>query len=241
MVLLTDALPDAPDNTSTASASRRTDDLSNYLFRQLLGWIGLLLPAFLIFLVWWRDGLQVWDRLESVSAYYYTGSVAAFVGMLVAFALFLLVYRGYNNRYHKVDVWAARTGGVAALGIALFPTREPDGMARLTWWDPWIGVVHHVSAIVLFGIFALFCLWLFRATDGAVRVDDGKKWRNRIYLACGLVILCCIIWAVANGRKGDSIFVPESIALIAFALSWLVKGYFHRSILGAARSLVGKS
>jgi hypothetical protein len=38
---------------------------------------------------------------------------------------------------------------------------------------------------------------------------------------------------------GKPIFIPESAALVAFAASWLVKGYAHTTIASAARSLLG--
>jgi hypothetical protein len=44
------------------------------------------------------------------------------------------------------------------------------------------------------------------------------------------VIFVCIIWAGYNGANGKPIFWQEAIALTFFALSWLVKGYWLRSI-----------
>jgi len=48
----------------------------------------------------WRDGMELWKRLESVSAYYYTGA-SLFAGMLVALALFLSL-SWYANQYPPV-------------------------------------------------------------------------------------------------------------------------------------------
>ncbi len=60
------------------------DDLSGHAHRQLIGYIGLVLPILLIVIALRRDGVKLWRSLESISAYYYTGAVAAFVGMLEA-------------------------------------------------------------------------------------------------------------------------------------------------------------
>jgi hypothetical protein len=95
-----------------------------------------------------------------------------------------------------------------------------------------------VAAIVLFTLFAVFALWLFRLAAHGEQPTADKRWRNRVYLGCGTVIVGCIAWAGFNGMNGRPIFLPESIALIAFAVSWLVKGYAHRTIVGAARSLL---
>lgn len=228
------------DVARAADAPARPDDLSGNAHRQLIGYIGLVLPFLLIFIALARDGMALWQSLESVSAYYYTGAVAAFVGMLVALALFLFTYRGYANEHHWADRWAATLAAFAALVVAFFPTRAPTGVAALTWWEPWMGVVHHVAAIVLFLMFAVFALWLFRLSVKDEPPTEGKQWRNRIYIFCGVLILACIVWAGVNGRNGRPIFWPESIALIAFSVSWLVKGYALDTIMGAARSMLGR-
>lgn len=223
-------------STSVAQAASRPDDLSDNAHRQLIGYIGLVLPFLLILIALIRDGIERWRSLESISAYYYTGAVAAFVGMLVALALFLFTYRGYDNKYNWADRWAAKTAAGASLVVAFFPTKAPVGVSALPWWTPTMGVLHHVAAIVLFAMFAIFALWLFRLTaDGEQPVAD-KRRRNNFYLFCGIVIVVCIAWAGFNGLNGRPIFWPESIALIAFALSWLVKGYALSTIVGTARS-----
>lgn len=60
----------------TQARDARADDLSGDAHRQLIGWIGLLLPALLVAIAIERDGLERWRSLESISAYYYTGAVA---------------------------------------------------------------------------------------------------------------------------------------------------------------------
>ena len=51
------------------------------------------------------------------------------------------------------------------------------------------------------------------------------------------MILACIAWAAYNGYAAREIFVPESIALVAFSVSWLVKGYAVETVVGRARRL----
>jgi len=43
------------------------------------------------------NNLPQWDLLNSISAYYYTGAVAVFVGVLFALSLFLFTYPGYER------------------------------------------------------------------------------------------------------------------------------------------------
>lgn len=236
MVNLTSNRPDS--GTDRASAPHQRDDLSDNSHRQLIGYIGLALPFILVILAGIRPtaDLPRWGILDSVSAYYYTGAVAAFVGMLVTLALFLITYRGYGNKYHRVDRAAAVTAGCAAIGVAFFPAKAPDGIAALTWWSKAVGVTHYVSAVVLFAMFALFSLWLFRLGTSD-HPPAAKRRRNRIYLACGVAILVCMAWAGISGANDKPIFLPESLALVAFAVSWLVKGRAHKTIADAVRSV----
>jgi hypothetical protein len=55
-----------------------------------------------------------------------------------------------------------------------------------------------------------------------------------------MAIVASIVWAGVAGMKKSSILVPESIALVAFAVSWLVKGRVDRSIVATARSIGSK-
>lgn len=242
MVTLTDARQSVEPikKSAAAKASYRHDDRSDYSQRQLIGYIGLVLPLILIILVLDRDGPAKWRNLDSISAYYYTGAVTAFVGMLVALAVYLFSYKGFANEHQWADRGAGMTAAVAALGVALFPAAAPKDVTALTWWSPWMRVVHYSSAVLLFTMFAAFALWLFRITPTGTQMKSDKQRRNRVYLICGIVIVASMLWAGIAGSRGSSIFVPESVALIAFAVSWLVKGRALTTIADTARSLMGK-
>lgn len=239
MVTLTRARPES----SRFTPAPQFDDLSGHAHRQLIGYIGLTMPLLLVLIAALRpiEELARWELMDSISAYYYSGAVAVFVGLLVALALFLFTYRGYENKYHWQDRAAAVTAGFAALGVAFFPTRAPEGVAVPPWWTEAAGVLHYASAIVLFAMFAVFSLWLFRRSGQGGPPDAEKLRRNRVFLGAGLVIVGSMIWAGINGAADRPIFVPESIALIAFAVSWLVKGYALRTIANAARSMAPKA
>ncbi|GMR12544.1 MAG: DUF998 domain-containing protein [Gemmatimonadota bacterium] len=215
-----------------------SSDLSQKAHRQLIGYLGLLLPVILFGLAGSRPttGLPRWDTLDSVSAYYYTGAVAAFVGVLFALALFLFTYRGYKN--DRADRVAGSAGGLFALGVALFPTSPPGAVSAPSWWSPTTGTIHYVSAISLFIVFIVFSLWLFRKTNvpKGEPLPSDKLWRNRIYLICGLVMVVGVLWAGTSFFTGAPIFWPETIALSAFAASWLVKGYAYRPVVDVVRS-----
>lgn len=241
--MLTQPPPTASQQPPLAPGQRR-DDVSGHRHRQVIGYLGLALPILLVQLVRLRPNAtsDQWAG-DSISAYYWTGGVSLFAGLLAALSLYLLTYRGYANESHKWDRRVAIIAGVAAAFVAIFPSSPPSGIA-LPWWREWISTTHAVAAIILFSMFAVFSLWLFRKTAPNEQPTTAKKWRNTIYLLCGIGIVVSMGWAYFAGQLGRSIFWPESLALIFFASSWLVKGRAVQSIkstLGVAKDQVTNS
>ncbi len=225
-------------------------DLSQQAHRRLIGYLGLLLPILLYVLAGARPtaGLPSWVLLESISSYYYTGAVAVFVGVLFALSLFLFTYRGYAGM--AADRVAGAIGGACALGVAAFPTIAPPVvpgpgqtapvLTEPSWWTPVMETIHYVSAASLFLVFIVFSLWLFRKSGGPrAGMTPGKRARNTIYLACGIVMIGAVVWAGIAGPRGQPIFWPEAIALWAFAISWLVKGKAHTAVIRVVKRAVG--
>ncbi len=217
------------------------DDLSTHAHRQLIGSVGLVLPILLWFIAGLRPaGSFPWAPLGSISAYYYSGAVSAFAGMLVAMSLFLFTYRGYANQYYRRDRIAAIIAGGAALLVALFPTGASDQFTVPTWWTPITGFIHFGSATVLFGSFIFFSLFQFPMAGNkkGKPLPLDKKFRNVIYFACGAAMTMCILWAIFAALTGKPIFWPEALALEFFALSWLVKGRAYSTVAAAGRKTV---
>jgi hypothetical protein len=218
---------------------QRPDDLSGHTHRQVIGYLGLALPILLVQAERWRPNApsDQW-RGDSISAYYWTGAVSLFAGLLAALSLFLLTYRGYANESYKYDRGAAIVAGVAAALVTIFPTTPPAGIT-LPWFRDWISEVHAMAAIVLFSMFAVFSLWLFRKTGPEGEKEEDKKRRDTIYLLCGIGILASMAWAVVAGQSRHSIFWPESLALVFFAWSWLTKGRALHSVKATLGAAVG--
>ena len=226
--------------TSHAPGRRFTPlDLSQNAHRQLIGYLGLVLPFLLFLLAGIRhsDNLPNWALLPSVSAYYYSGAVAVFVGVIASLSLFLFSYRGYQGV--AADRIVGSVGGAGAVGVILFPTSPPSASLRLPWWNDWMETVHYLSAVVLFIAFILFAIWLFRQSDIAERSarPSDKQWRDRVCLWCGIIMIVSVAWAGWAGWHDTSIFYQESAAIEGFAISWLVKGEAHQSIARAVRRL----
>ncbi len=217
----------------------KDDDLSSYAYRQLIGYIGLVFPFAVILIAQWRPMpvLEQFRVLPSISAYYYTGSVAMFVGLLVALGLFLLTYKGYCNDYGRQDRIASRIAGWAAIVVAFFPTKAPIEVLVPFWWRPVTGVLHFSAATVLFCSFSYFSLFLFTKTKhGAGEpLPTEKRVRNSIYSICGILMAGCILWAGIATFLDKPIFLPEAIALESFAVSWLTKGRADRTAITIAQ------
>ena len=197
----------------------------SYLYlRRAIGLIGLALPAVLIIgkLVIQGPGLQ-----DSISSYFYTDMRGVFVGSMCAVGAFLLSYRGYA----VIDDVAGNLAGVAAIGVALFPTApgDPSSTAAV------IGVLHLVFASIFFLTIAFFAIVLFRRTS-EMGPSERKVQRNRLYLTCGVVIIGCLL-AIAAVHQFFSAQTAglhpelwlETIAVMAFGVAWLTKG---EAILG---------
>jgi len=93
-----------------------------------------------------------------------------------------------------------------------------------------IGTVHWSLAALFFLTLADFSLFLFTKTGG--NPTPRKRQRNIVYRACGWTILAAIllIFIVTHTSAGNAvdslepIFWLESLAVVAFGVSWLTKG-----------------
>ena len=92
--------------------------------RKVIGYLGIALPPVLVLVATLRSTREI---QTSISAYYYTGAGAVFVGVLFAIGIFLFSYRGYKG--HHADWWAGKAAFGFAIGVALFPTGPPAGLA----------------------------------------------------------------------------------------------------------------
>ena len=199
---------------------KNSDLVVSYLtLRQMIGWIGLVMP----FVV--RAGAIGFQRLPtqgSVSAYYYTGMRDIFVSTLVLVGALMIC-----NRTKRIwDNIVSIVAGLAAIGIALFPMDYDNSVGQCpTCVIHWF-LGHHYTFVVIF--FALCFVMVFFQFPGRTPSDAWKemRMRNIIYRVCGVVMLLSFIaiGIVQSRHKPESFFWPESIAVFAFGVAWLVKG-----------------
>lgn len=194
--------------------------ISYLALRKAVGYLGALLPFVLaggntlIF----SGGLQ-----QSVSDYYYTGMRDVLVGGLCVIGAFLLAYHGYD----RWDVLFTNAAGIGAVGVALFPTPPPRPSSRAVS----IGYFHYGFGVVLFASLTVIALWLFRKTDPAREPTRRKRLRNTVYFICGVVMVAALALAgiaslpvAAALSRLHPVFWLEAVAIVAFGVSWLVKG-----------------
>ena len=195
--------------------------------RKFVGILGFTLPGILFLggLLIFHTGLQ-----PSMSAYYHTGMGDVFVGTMCAIGVFLLSYRGPDN---KDDV-AGNLACIFAVGLALFPTASEGAMGTAVW----VSRLHFVFAAAFFLTLVYFSLRLFTKTSPDRVPTRRKRARNHIYRVCGYVMLACValiaVLKLAPGTdawvtKTRAVFWCEAAAVVTFGISWLVKG---EAILG---------
>jgi len=204
--------------------------ISYLTLRQLIGWVGLLMPIAV------RLGAFVFEGIHStnsISAYYYTGMRDVFVSSLVLIGAFLACYRTPSASDNVVAVIA----GLAAIGIGLFPM-DPvyaDEVLRnhpeMTGAKCYVnrGILHyHFVFVATFFALSFYLVYFRFGAFTPLNPTRQKIKRNRVYRICGLAMLVgfVAIGVLAVLHKGASIFWPEALAVAAFAVAWLVKGQF---------------
>jgi len=196
--------------------------------RRWIGWLGVSLPLVLVI---GAGGAQT-----SISDYHYTNMRDYFEGVLFFLALFLFAYRPYGADGWK-DHWITNAAGLFALIVAFFPASNaflghlPTQLVLNFIPTGWSGQIHNVGSGGLFVCFAVMSFFFFTLGPKENRTPL-KKVRNLIYRVCGLGIGGCIgligVLAATSGPVGGpdhvNIFWPETIALVLFGFSWLVKG-----------------
>ncbi|MFI5134188.1 MAG: DUF998 domain-containing protein [Chitinophagales bacterium] len=206
--------------TAAASEKKREQIISYQILRVLIGATGVLLPLLVVI------GKLISEKtlqLEfSISDYYNNGAAGdILVGVLFVLGFFLMTYKGPK----PVDNLISTIGGIAALGVALFPTTFCDKTKC------WVYYMHFSFAFILFTVFILFSVWLFRKTNPDKKMTKEKRRRNKFYLACGIIMILCIA-AIAVSllfldgsvtEKYHLVYWFESLALVSFGISWITK------------------
>lgn len=217
-------------NTNMIMGNRSQSLIVSYLsMRRFIGFLGIVLPIIVVFGGFIQNGIVV---LDSISNYYYTNMRDFFVGLLFGISLFLMSYSGYE----KIDNIVGNLSGLFAMGIILFPVSMYCGkdvkVGIFLINDNISGIIHLIFSALFFLSLSFNSIFLFtRHAPGPVSKE--KKQRNIIYRFCGIIMifsmLCIIIFTTFLKTtflyKIHPVLILESVALLAFGISWLVKGH----------------
>lgn len=206
------------------------------LLRILIGVIGIAMPFLLVLgkLLLFGDH----QLGGSLSGYYHTGVRDIFVGSLCAIAIFLLTYMAFHYVWDNV---LSIVAGLAALGVALFPTGGASTLTPLQekWGEPAVSRVHFICAALFIGSLAVIS-FLFGYREGRKKGSDRSRrlWWRTLHWTCAAVILAAVAYiALTKGlgwRDGHSILYGEAVATLAFGVSWLTKGADWKILLPKA-------
>jgi hypothetical protein len=206
--------------------------------RKFLGWMGITLPVVLLIGSYATPGCG--ELQCSISAYYHTHLISVFCGFLFAIGIFLFTYTGPTDLPPSatyIDRMSSNIAGVFALGVAIFPTGLNAPIKNCntqigTWWncsEP----IHVFCAGALFLTLAFISYKVFTISTRETPTSE-KLFRNRIYRLCAIVMVLCIALAgicILNEEAISTkypnfkpIFILETIMLVAFGISWLLKG-----------------
>ena len=173
-------------------STQNNEFVVSYLtLRQMIGWIGLLMPISV------RLGAYIFEGIyssDSISAYYYTGMRDVFVSTLVLVGVLLTCYRTPSRN----DNLLAIVAGISAVGIGLFPM-DPTFAAEILRKYPEMGEAkcyinrrllcfHFLFVGAFFSLSFYLVYFRFSAFTPPIPTTQKLK-RNKIYKVCGAIML----------------------------------------------------
>lgn len=248
-----------------ADLSKKTDPnvgfARSYLrMRLAIGLVGILLaPA-----MWIMEGLLLKGpaRLRgSLSEYYYSGARDVFVGALCVVGVLMLTYS--TGKLRRLEFWLSGATGVAALGVAIFPTsrpnalrgeacgnvadRLPEGCTVLhqSLGENLVGDIHKWSAILFIIFLAALCLVFAAAEEKSLGKAGNTHGRGHVIFHRVMAALVALsgLWALfgVDVSSLTHLYAGEVGATFAFGASWTFLGWdllkqLLRELPGRARS-----
>lgn len=202
----------------------------------LVGYVAIGLPIII------GIGGHIWGMRPTLSHFYYERIILGdfFVGCLVFIGTVMFAYRGWSQKVADL----ASIAGFSAYLVAIIPTMGWFiGEDNAYLFAPYAAVVHSLAAVMVFLILAWFCFFVFTRIEPHQIGGDGrplpaKRMRNRWYNRAGWVILLsiltifiCNIWFAEWTERNNIVFYVEAVMLIAFGISWLLKGRASGTLL----------
>ncbi len=209
----------------------KNEIINSYIaLRRVIGISGMMLPFVCV-----AGGALISGicTQESISFYYYSNMRDFFVGLMAVVSMFLITYKGYS----RLDDAVTTSSGVMGLGLTLFPCMFSAGSADrvgiFLLRQELSDTIHVTCAGLFFILLALNSIFLFtRSSHKKSEFTFKKKIRNIIYISCGIImlvsLLLLLVLTLVLGKEAiDQYKIPlvlEIVMLLAFGISWLIKG-----------------
>ncbi len=177
--------------------------------RRVIGILGIGLPFLLI--------IGNLAKVEmSISYYYYTKMNTVFTGVLIAFGLILITYRGSSSTKGLFsENMLTNLAGVCALLVALVPTRSEGLIETVVYAHDQVlrGWIHYVSA-------ALFILLMGMVV--LIHFAKAPHFQS-LYKALGILVLSGLAFVVFafvyREKQGTELFTgPYFLGRIVFVV-----------------------
>ncbi len=168
------------------------------------------------------------STMHSISAYYHTEAENVLVGMICALAFSFLAYNGHS----KTDMIFSKIAAISALGVAFVPTSIFDGEYPCIPSDGSClrEYIHITCAVILLLTMAIFSLFIFTHRDEGDPIHPRKLFFYRFYgysIIGSMVLIAAYFIFLKNHyptlEEWKPIFWLETICLVAFGCSWLLK------------------
>jgi hypothetical protein len=223
-------------------------NISYLNLRRIVGAIGLLLPFAL------RLGVIAFSQQVpySISSYYYSPMRNILVASLCVLGIFLIAYKGYDDLDSWItNIAGAAAIGVAFFPTSN-PSFSPAWVGRVHPYFAAVAMVSLALMALQFtqtgpadggagtgepeerwaqDVRGMGLALIFRYEDPGHTRTSEKKIRDRVYSSCAWLILIGVVLAFAQNFWSASakdvtqwLFWFESLAIVAFGVSWLVKG-----------------
>lgn len=182
--------------------------------RATIGWLGMLLPWIVAFLVGYIPA--------SISATWYTNACTVFMIILGSASFLLISYKGYE----RIDDILLTCSGISGLGICLFPcaiTYAHEKVGTFLIDNQISNVLHMIFAVTFFGLLAYNSIFLF--TKGTGEKTKNKKIRNIIFRICGIGMVASFLILLLPIK--NVVWVVETVALFFFGISFLTKANIY--------------
>lgn len=227
------------------------DSISHYYYSRLGGdiLVGSLFLIGILLLFFYKCPTGSEGRVQGYMSHYQRDIWLARLAGLCAFGVALAPTAGEGCENYGglvARLLLKDTVGGHALPA---PDNAVSGSVTFDFW-PTLGIdggvltmIHYGAALGMFLVLAYFSLDVFRRPQTTTAKDAGndfgtrKKLRNLIYLVCGLLIVAAILALIykfvaigddtarlAYWNRYDLTFWFEALGLVAFGISWSVKG-----------------